>query len=67
MTDTYEKCSCGARQKSKCVKENGLGGGKMCLKPLPDFPEGYVFPERMKTFTPDDWVAEWEKLQENQE
>ncbi len=27
-----ERCSCGARQKSKCVKENGFGGGKMCLK-----------------------------------
>lgn len=27
-----EKCSCGARDKSKCSKENGLGGGKMCLK-----------------------------------
>lgn len=32
MTDIYEKCSCGARQKSKCVKESGLGGGKMCVK-----------------------------------
>lgn len=32
MTDTYEKCSCGSRQKSKCVKENGLGDGKVCLK-----------------------------------
>jgi hypothetical protein len=27
-----ERCSCGARQKSKCVKENGLGNGKMCLR-----------------------------------
>lgn len=34
MTDTYEKCSCGARQKSKCVKESGMGCGKMCLKEL---------------------------------
>lgn len=33
MTDTYEKCSCGARDKSKCSKENGLDSGKMCLKP----------------------------------
>lgn len=32
MTDTYEKCSCGARQKSKCVKESDSGYGKMCLK-----------------------------------
>lgn len=70
MTDT-EHCSCGSRQKSKCVKEstsiNGVRYGKMCLKPLPDFTEGYIFPERMKTFTPDDWVTEWEKLQEKQE
>lgn len=29
MTD---KCSCGARDKSKCSKENGLESGKMCLK-----------------------------------
>lgn len=27
-----DKCSCGARDKAKCSKENGLGGGKMCLK-----------------------------------
>lgn len=27
-----EMCSCGSRQKSKCVKESGLEGGKMCLK-----------------------------------
>lgn len=26
------KCSCGARDKSKCSKENGVGSGKMCLK-----------------------------------
>lgn len=26
------KCSCGARDKVKCSKENGLGCGKMCLK-----------------------------------
>jgi len=32
MTDTYEKCSCGARQKSKCVKESDSGYGKMCVK-----------------------------------
>lgn len=32
MTETYEKCSCGARQKYKCVKENGMGSGKMCVK-----------------------------------
>lgn len=32
MTDTYEKCSCGSRQKSKCVRESGTGSGKMCLK-----------------------------------
>lgn len=30
MTD---KCSCGARDKAKCSKENRLGSGKMCLKP----------------------------------
>ena len=33
MTDTYEKCSCGSRQKSKCVRESGYNTGKMCLKP----------------------------------
>lgn len=62
MTDThtYEKCSCGARQKSKCVKESGLGSGKMCLKPLFDMPENYVF-KRMETFDPNDWAKEWEK------
>lgn len=27
-----EMCSCGARQKSKCVKENGMNSGKMCLR-----------------------------------
>lgn len=27
-----ERCSCGSRQKSKCVKESGLGSGKMCLR-----------------------------------
>lgn len=27
-----DKCSCGARDKAKCSKENGLGSGKMCLK-----------------------------------
>lgn len=26
------KCSCGARDKSKCSKESGLESGKMCLK-----------------------------------
>lgn len=25
-------CSCGLRQKMKCVKENGLGTGKMCAR-----------------------------------
>lgn len=29
---TTERCSCGARDKNKCNKENGCGGGKMCLK-----------------------------------
>lgn len=32
MTDNYERCSCGARYKSKCVKESGSGYGKMCVK-----------------------------------
>lgn len=27
-----DKCSCGARDKAKCSKENGLDSGKMCLK-----------------------------------
>lgn len=37
MTDTYERCSCGARDRAKCSKES-LSGGKMCLKeciPIP--------------------------------
>lgn len=34
MTDTYERCSCGARYKSKCVKESTSGYGKMCIKEL---------------------------------
>lgn len=29
---TSDKCSCGARDKAKCSKENGLQCGKMCLK-----------------------------------
>lgn len=32
MTDNYERCSCGARYKSKCVKESVSGSGKMCVK-----------------------------------
>lgn len=27
-----QKCSCGSRQKSKCVKESGYNSGKMCVK-----------------------------------
>lgn len=34
MTDNYERCSCGARYKSKCVEESELGSGKMCVKYL---------------------------------
>lgn len=48
MTDTYEKCSCGARQKSKCVKESGMGSGKMCLKSeqsVPHWSAVTVYPE----------------------
>lgn len=29
---TSYKCSCTARDKANCSKENGLGSGKMCLK-----------------------------------
>ncbi len=32
MTDTYERCSCGARYKYKCSKESSSGYGKMCAK-----------------------------------
>lgn len=32
MTDTYERCSCGARDRVKCSKESLSGGGKMCVK-----------------------------------
>ena len=34
MTDNYERCSCGARYKSKCVKESVSDSGKMCVKYL---------------------------------
>ena len=34
MTDNYERCSCGARYKSKCVEESTSGSGKMCVKEL---------------------------------
>lgn len=30
MTDNYERCSCGARYKSKCVEESASGSGKVC-------------------------------------
>lgn len=53
MIDTYEKCSCGKRDRVKCVQESGLEGGKMCLKPV-DLPEMYVYSERMQTFLPKD-------------
>lgn len=33
MTDNCERCSCGARYKSKCVEESASGSGKMCLMP----------------------------------
>lgn len=36
------KCSCGARDKSKCSKENGLGDGKMCLKDYEPIPESLI-------------------------
>lgn len=31
-TYELEMCSCGSRQKHKCVKESESGYGKMCLK-----------------------------------
>ncbi|MCY1416306.1 hypothetical protein D9M71_318110 [compost metagenome] len=34
MTDTYERCSCGARDRVKCSKESLSGCGKMCVKEL---------------------------------
>lgn len=36
-----DKYSCGARDKTKCSKESGLQGGKMCLKTedCPELPE----------------------------
>lgn len=34
MTDNYERCSCGARYKSKCVEESVSRQGKMCVKEL---------------------------------
>jgi len=29
-----ERCSCGARQRSECIKESTSGYGKMCVKEL---------------------------------
>lgn len=57
MTDTYEKCSCGSRQRSRCVKESGMGCGKMCLKPF-DLPSDYVFRERMESVTIEEFISE---------
>lgn len=34
MTYTYERCSCGARDRAKCSRESLSGGGKMCVKEL---------------------------------
>lgn len=34
MTNTYERCSCGARDMAKCNKESLSGGGKMCVKEM---------------------------------
>lgn len=34
MTETYERCSCGARDRAKCSKESLSGCGKMCVKEL---------------------------------
>ena len=34
MTDTYERCSCGARDRAKCSKESLTGLGKMCVKEM---------------------------------
>lgn len=44
MTD---KCSCGARDKTKCSKENGLGSGKMCLKPEDSIQSVYTDEQRL--------------------
>lgn len=32
ITDNYERCSCGARYKSKCAEESTSGSGKMCVR-----------------------------------
>ena len=56
MTDTNERCSCGARDRAKCSKESEHGG-KMCLKPF-DLPSDYVFREKMEAITIDEFIAE---------
>lgn len=70
-----EMCSCGARQKSKCVKESGLGSGKMCLKPEDSL---YInFRETLNggfcadiDYESEAWqkvLSDWEGFKENQE
>ena len=56
MTDTYERCSCGKRDRAKCSKESEHGG-KMCVKPF-DLPSDYEFKKRMESVTIDEFIAE---------
>lgn len=54
---TSDKCSCGARGKVKCSKENGLGGGKMCLKPENNIESVYTDEQRL--LTDPDYSKQW--------
>lgn len=56
---TEPLCTCGKRPKHKCSEESGVGG-KMCLRPMFDFPEEYIFPGRMRIITQEDILDEWE-------
>lgn len=59
MTDTYERCSCGARDRAKCSKESLSGGGKMCVKEIKNKDEnGYSYWDAT-TFYPEGAVVRW--------
>lgn len=73
-----ERCSCGAREKNKCSKENGYNTGKICLKgyvPIPQelFDRMEVIREkaeenRLKELKAEQTIQEWtEEFVKNQE
>lgn len=59
MTDTYERCSCGARDRAKCSKESLSGGGKMCVKELKSKDENDYPYWDATTFYPEGFVVRW--------